>query len=170
MDSMADLLKAYNLTPEAEEVLQAAEMYANQYGGEIQTEHLLIVLAQADGTRAARILEQFGILSSDIEYDLALKEREVLESWLNGDTEFTMPIKGATPALIRVLDRASAELTESCSRQQRAPMDTEHLLLGLALEPNGLASAILFSNRLDHVAVRRELKRMDAGNEAAKVA
>ncbi|MCX8033145.1 MAG: ATP-dependent Clp protease ATP-binding subunit [Thermoleophilia bacterium] len=114
----------------------------------IGTEHLLLgLLREADGV-AARVL-------NSLEVDLAEVRSEVVRIVGEGDTESQGQIP-FTPRAKKVLELA---LREALSLGHNY-IGTEHILLGLVRETEGVAAHILSDLDVDPERVRQEVMRM----------
>jgi hypothetical protein len=121
------------LTGQARRALQAARRAAlDNHDDHVGTEHLLWSLLAEAETGAAALLETCGI---DV---AALRGRA--QALLGPTEEMHEPVHlPATPAVKRVLEAAAA-----LADQFRHPgVGTEHLLVGLAAEENGMAGELL---------------------------
>ncbi len=124
----------YHFTEQVERVLS----YAQQEAFDLQhhyvaTEHLLLGLLREEGDGAAQILKSLGA-------DLT-RTRAGIETFV-GRGDRTLP--GEVP--LTPLARAQIHLAaDEADRLEQNPISTEHLLLGLVREGEGIASSILGS-------------------------
>lgn len=134
------------LTERAQRVLQLSQGEARRLGHDvIGTEHLLLGLV-AEGTGiAARALQNLGISLEDV--------RQAVEKMVGkGDTD-KVKMLTLTPRAKKVLELAMVE-----ARQLgQGYIGTEHILLGLIREGEGIAAQVLTSLGADAEKVRDEV-------------
>jgi ATP-dependent Clp protease ATP-binding subunit ClpA len=124
----------YHFTEQVEKVLS----YAQQEAFDLQhryvaTEHLLLGLLREEGDGAAQILKSLGA-------DLT-RTRAGIETFVGRGERTTLGEVPLTP-----LARAQIHLAaDEADRLEQNPISTEHLLLGLVREGEGIASSILGS-------------------------
>lgn len=136
-------------TQRAANVLRIAEREARSQKHSLRgTEHLLLgLLAETEGL-AARVLEHLDVTPA--------KVRARMEGKLfPGAHEPTGEIP-FTPRTCAVLEHAGDE----ARRRGQAIIGTEHILLGLARENEGVAIRILEECGLDAARIRRQTERM----------
>jgi FolB domain-containing protein len=117
----------------------------------IGTEHLLLGLLREDEGVAARALGSLNVTLDEV--------REQVESIVGYGRERTVSRPPFTPRSKKVLDLALREawqLGHSC-------IDTEHILLGFVMEPEGVAARVLSKLSIDPDKVRREVVRVLGG-------
>jgi ATP-dependent Clp protease ATP-binding subunit ClpC len=119
------------------------------------TEHLLLGLLRSDGV-ASRVLESFDIAVEDIRL-------QVVRVVGQGDETFTGQIP-FTPRAKRVLEHS---LRESVTRGH-GYIGTEHILLGVVTEDEGVAAKVLVDFDADPQMVRGEVYRFWAVKEPSK--
>jgi Clp amino terminal domain, pathogenicity island component len=141
-----DIASFDRFTNRASGVLTQSLEEAHQFGhGFVGTEHILLALFEFPEGFAARILAEAGITRSTVEAPvLALVKRGVRYE------EERLPF---TP-------RAKAALESAVGEALRLGHDyvgTEHLLLGILLDGNSVASKVLSGLGLDRDAVRAQL-------------
>ncbi len=117
----------------------------------IGTEHLLLGLLREEQGLAARVLESFGVTVEEVRFQVA---RIVGQ----GD-QLTMGRIPFTPRTKKILELS---LRESLSLGNNY-IGTEHLLLGLARENEGVAARILVDFGVDAEKIRNEIVRMLSG-------
>src|SRR6476659_7569660 len=126
---------------------EAARLGENYVG----TEHLLLGLVRENDTVAARVLERLGVSLSRIRSDLEPQfTRE------KGNLGHDMQL---TPRAKRVIDLAYEEGRQLNNNY----IGTEHLLLGLIREGDGLAARVLVKLGADLERTRREVYAMLEG-------
>lgn len=123
---------------------EARELRHNYLG----TEHLLLGLLREEGGLAHSVLESFGVTLEHV------RTRVVGE--LGRGDELVPGQIPFTPQAKKVLDLASREAL-SLSHDR---VDTEHILLGLGREGEGLASRILLDLGIDAEKAREEIVRV----------
>src|ERR1051326_4059885 len=134
---------------------EAARLGENYVG----TEHLLLGLCRENDTVAARILDRIGVPLGRIRSDI---ERQIAPG--QGTPGQDMQL---TPRSKRVIDLAYEEARQLNNNY----IGTEHLLLGLIAEGDGLAARILVKLSADLERTRREVWAMQEGeNQPSRVA
>ncbi len=134
------------LTERAQRVLQLSQEEARRLGHDVVgTEHLLLGLVGEGQGIAARALQNLGINLDNV--------RQAVESMVGkGDPERVRMLT-LTPRAKKVLELAMAE-----ARQLgQGYIGTEHILLGLIREGEGVAAQVLTSLGADPEKVRREV-------------
>jgi ATP-dependent Clp protease ATP-binding subunit ClpC len=143
---MSDKLDRF--TKRARQALVFAQEEAQQLGHRwIGTEHLLLGLLREEQGIAAKVLAQMGLNIEQV-------RRMVAETLGRAEQLVAGPIELA-PRTKRVLELAIDE----ARRLGHNFIGTEHLLLGLIREGQGIAAGILESNGLDLERVRQETLR-----------
>jgi ATP-dependent Clp protease ATP-binding subunit ClpC len=143
---MSDKLDRF--TKRARQALVFAQEEAQQLGHRwIGTEHLLLGLLREEQGIAAKVLTQMGLKIEQV-------RRMVAEALGRAEQLAAGPIELA-PRTKRVLELAIDE----ARRLGHNFIGTEHLLLGLIREGQGIAAGILESNGLDLELVRQETLR-----------
>ena len=117
----------------------------------IGTEHLLLGLLQEDKGGAAHVLNSLNISLDEV--------REQVESIVGYGREITVSRPPFTPRSKKVLDLALREAWQL----GYSYIDTEHILLGFVMEPEGVAARVLSKLGVDPDKVRREVGRMLGG-------
>jgi ATP-dependent Clp protease ATP-binding subunit ClpC len=126
---------------------EAARLGENYVG----TEHLLLGLVRENDSVAARILDRLGVPLSRIRSDI---ERQVTRGHGNLGQDMQL-----TPRAKRVIDLAYEEARQLNNNY----IGTEHLLLGLIREGDGLAARVLVKLGADLERTRREVYAMQEG-------
>jgi ATP-dependent Clp protease ATP-binding subunit ClpA len=124
---------------------QEARMLNHNYIG---TEHLLLGLLREGGGPAAPVLESLGITLDRI--------REQVERLIGSSEEVTSGQIPFTPRAKKVLELALRE----AQRLGDNHIDTEHILLGLARENDGVAARVLLENGVDAETLRNAVIRV----------
>ncbi|QBD81657.1 hypothetical protein EPA93_39085 [Ktedonosporobacter rubrisoli] len=145
LSSLSAISEAAKLTEHSRNALKFAEEEARRFQHNyIGTEHLLLGLVHEKQGAAARALIDLGVdlakVRSSVEFIIGLGDRLVL-----GEI-------GLTPRSKRVLELAIDE----AHKMKHQYVGTEHLLLGLVREGEGIAAGILESLgvRLEHLRTR----------------
>jgi ATP-dependent Clp protease ATP-binding subunit ClpC len=136
-------------TERARRVVFFAQEEAGRLGENyVSTEHLLLGLVRETDSVAARILESIGISTGRIRSEI---ERQVTkgEGRLGQDMQLT-------PRAKRVIDLAYDEARQLNNNY----IGTEHLLLGLIREGEGLAGRVLSRLGVDLERTRAEVRRL----------
>jgi ornithine carbamoyltransferase len=146
-------------TERARSVVFYAQEEAGRLGENyVSTEHLLLGLTREDDHVAARILDGLGISLGRVRADI---ERQVArgEGRLGQDMQLT-------PRAKRVIDLSYDEARSMDNNY----IGTEHLLLGLLREGEGLAGQVLTKLGLDLERTRSEVKRLQDENKPENAA
>jgi len=117
----------------------------------VSTEHLLLGLVREGDSVAGRILDRMGISLGRIRSEI---ERQVTR----GDGKISQDMQ-LTPRAKRVIDLAYDEARQLNDNY----IGTEHVLLGLVREGEGLAGRVLAKLNVDVESARRELLAMKEG-------
>ena len=144
-------------TERARKVVFYAQEEAGRLGENyVSTEHLLLGLVRENDTVAARILDRLGVSLARIRSEI---ERQVAhgEGLLGQDMQLT-------PRAKRVIDLAYDEARQLDNNY----IGTEHLLLGLMREGEGLAGKTLTKLGADLDRARHEVVRLQQGQAADK--
>src|SRR6184192_2230127 len=126
---------------------EAARLGENYVG----TEHLLLGLVRESDSVAARILDRLGVPLGRIRAEI---ERQVTRGHGNLGQDMQL-----TPRAKRVIDLAYEEARQLNNNY----IGTEHLLLGLIREGDGLAARVLVKQGADLERTRREVYAMQEG-------
>jgi len=133
-------------TERARRVIFFAQEEAGRLGENfVTTEHLLLGLVRENDSVAARILERMGVSLNRIRSEI---ERQVTR----GDGRLGQDMQ-LTPRAKRVIDLAYDEARQLNNNY----IGTEHLLLGLIREGEGLAARVLAKLSVDLERTRREV-------------
>jgi ATP-dependent Clp protease ATP-binding subunit ClpC len=139
-------------TERARQVVVLAQEEARGLGHSyVGSEHILLGLLREDEGLAARVLEHLDITLERV--------RAEVERIVSRGEEVTAGQIPFTPRAKRVLELAQRE---ALSLGQNY-IGTEHILLGLARENEGVATRILLDFDVDWEAVRNEVIRMLSG-------
>jgi len=148
---MEDYLQFFDkmdkLTPGVREVIRYAQQEAGRlYHNYIGTEHLLLgIIRKGDGL-AVEVLKNCGV-------DLDTLKLEI-ESLVPQGNEFTLL---STPEPLESAKRACQYARDYARRYKHSWIGTEHLLLGLLREEDGIASKVLHSLGLDEKTAKQEV-------------
>jgi len=147
-DNMAAPLDKF--TERARRVLTLAQEEAQRFNHNyIGTEHLLLGLVREGEGVAAKVLHNLGV-------DLQ-KVRSAVEFIIGrGDKPVTSESLGLTPRAKKVIELAIDE----ARRMGHPYIGTEHLLLGLVREGEGIAAGVLESLQVSLEKVRAEVQRI----------
>lgn len=136
-------------TERARKVIFYAQEEAQRLGeNQVSTEHLLLGLVRETDSVAARILDRLGI-------SLQRVRQEVERFAHRGDSRHGQEMQ-LTPRAKRVIDLAYDEARQLNNNY----IGTEHLLLGLIREGEGLAARILTKLGVDLDRARREVMQL----------
>src|SRR5215467_14636200 len=135
-------------TERAREVLRLAQEEAQRFQHNyIGTEHLLLGLLREGEGVAAKVLSNLGV-------DLN-KVRSTIEFIIGRGDRFVLGQIGLTPRAKKVIELA----VDEARRLNHHYIGTEHLLLGLVREGQGIAAGVLESLGVNLEKVRRETSR-----------
>ncbi|HZP84986.1 MAG TPA: ornithine carbamoyltransferase [Chthonomonadaceae bacterium] len=138
-------------TERARRVVFFAQEEAGRLGENyVSTEHLLLGLVRENDSVAARILDRMGVSLGRIRSEI---ERQVTR----GDGRLGQDMQ-LTPRAKRVIDLAYDEARQLSNNY----IGTEHLLLGLIREGEGLAGRVLAKLGVDLERTRREVMAVQA--------
>ena len=133
-------------TPEAKRVLTLAQEEAQRFNHNyIGTEHLLLGLVCLEGAIAARVLAAVG---ADVE-----KVRHAVQYIIGRGDRMVIGDLSLTPRAKKVIELAVEEARQLNHRY----IGTEHLLLGMVAEGEGIAAGVLMSLGATLEAVRRQV-------------
>ncbi len=139
-------------TERARKVVFYAQEEAGRLGENyVSTEHLLLGLVRENDSVAARILDRLGVSLGRIRSEI---ERQVTR----GDGRLGQDMQ-LTPRAKRVIDLAYDEARQLNNNY----IGTEHLLLGLIREGEGLAGRVLSKLGVDLDRTRREVMSLQEG-------
>ena len=150
-----------NFTPRAQQVLALARKEADRFNHNvIGTEHLLLGLIKLGSGVAVNVLQKMGL-------DLETVRMEVEKQVGTGPDQKVIGNIPYTPRVKKVLDLARRE----AKSLNHTYIGTEHILLGLLREGDGVAARILRNLDVDIEQARQEvLKELDpnfAGEESS---
>ena len=125
-------------TERAQTALRLAQESSAELGhGYVGSEHLLLGLAREGQGVAARVLRRFGLESEVI--------RAAIKRIVGVGTSGTQPSQGLTPRCKKIIELS---LTEA-ARLGHSYVGTEHLLLGILREGDGVAHRVLMGSNAD---------------------
>jgi ATP-dependent Clp protease ATP-binding subunit ClpA len=134
-------------TDRARKVMQLANQEAQRFNHEyVGTEHVLLGLIKEGSGVAANVLK-------NIDCDLRKVRFEVEKLVQCGPDMITMGKLPQTPRTRRVIELAIAEAREMSSSY----VGTEHILLGLLRETEGVAAQVLLNLKVDFEKAREEV-------------
>lgn len=144
-------------TERARKVVFYAQEEAQKFGeGYVSTEHLLLGLVRESDSVAARVLERLGV-------SLGRIRAEVEKQLPRGDARPSQDMT-LTPRAKRVIDLAYDEARNLNNNY----IGTEHLLLGLIREGDGLAGRVLAKLGVELERARREVMALQDNETQAK--
>ena len=141
-----------NFTPRAQQVLALARKEADRFNHNfVGTEHLLLGLIKLGQGVAVNVLQKMGL-------DLETVRLEVEKQVGTGPDQKQVGNIPYTPRVKKVLNLASKE----AKQLQHTYVGTEHILLGLLREGDGVAARVLKNLDIDIEMTRQEiLKELD---------
>jgi ATP-dependent Clp protease ATP-binding subunit ClpC len=138
-----------NFTPRAQQVLALARKEADRFNHNyVGTEHLLLGLIKLDQGVAVNVLKKMGL-------DLETVQLEVEKHVPPGPDHKVAGTIPYTPRVKKVLDLAAKEAKQLAHTY----VGTEHILLGLLREGNGVAAKVLRGLDIDLDQTRTEILR-----------
>ncbi|HWP30314.1 MAG TPA: ATP-dependent Clp protease ATP-binding subunit [Fimbriimonadales bacterium] len=144
-------------TERARKVVFYAQEEAQRFGeGYVSTEHLLLGLVREQDSVAARVLEKLGVSLSKIRAEV---EKQLPRGEHKPVSEMTL-----TPRAKRVIDLAY----EEARLLNNNYIGTEHLLLGLIREGDGLAGRVLAKLGVELERARREVMNLQDSEAPAR--
>src|SRR6059058_1375176 len=148
-----------NFTPRAQQVLQLARKEADRFNHNyVGTEHLLLGLIKLGQGVAVNVLQKMGL-------DLETVRMEVEKQVGTGPDQKVIGNIPYTPRVKKVLALASKE----AKALNHTYVGTEHILLGLLREGDGVAARVLKNLDVDIEQTRQEiLKELDPNFQASE--
>jgi ATP-dependent Clp protease ATP-binding subunit ClpC len=149
-------------TERAKHVVSAAREEATRLGSEyVRTEHILLGLCREPEGIASRALENLGV-------DIEALAHEIEQQVQPGTSEVSGDEIAFTPRAKKVLELA----VDEARRFNHSYIGTEHILLGLLKEGEGIAAKVLQDMKVDLGRVQAEVIRLlgDQGRFAAQEA
>ena len=139
-----------SFTPRAQQVLQLARKEAERFNHQyVGTEHILLGLIALGEGEAVNVLQKMGV---DLE-TLRIEVEKAVGQGQDTQTVGTLPM---TPRAKKVLALAAAEARELNHNY----VGTEHILLGLLREDEGVAAQILKNLNIDLARARTEVMKL----------
>jgi ATP-dependent Clp protease ATP-binding subunit ClpC len=144
-------------TERARKVVFYAQEEAQRFGeGYVSTEHLLLGLVRESDSVAARVLEKLGVSLNRIRAEV---EKQLPRGDARPSQDMTL-----TPRAKRVIDLAYDEARNLNNNY----IGTEHLLLGLIREGDGLAGRVLAKLGVELEKARREVMALQDNESQTK--
>lgn len=144
-------------TERARKVVFYAQEEAQKFGeGYVSTEHLLLGLVRESDSVAARVLEKLGVSLNRIRAEV---EKQLPRGDARPSQDMTL-----TPRAKRVIDLAYDEARNLNNNY----IGTEHLLLGLIREGDGLAGRVLAKLGVELERARREVMALQDNESQSK--
>ena len=135
---------------------EALDLHSNKVG----TEHLLLALAKEDEGIAAEALR-----SLDISYDDIMDTLKEVQTTVPEPSEETEAAKLAfTPLVISVMERSFRVAREN----NQTYVSTEHLLIGIVEEDNGMAMDILMRLGVSSASIKKAIEKLTAKDQDKK--
>ena len=139
----------YPFTEQANKVLEGAREEALRFQHNyIGTEHLLLGMVRDSDGVAGTVLQNLGVQLH--------RARKAIEFIIGRGDRVVLSEIGLTPRSKKILRLAS----EEAERMNNAYIGTEHLLLGMMLENEGIAAGVLHSMGIELSGVRAETLRV----------
>jgi ATP-dependent Clp protease ATP-binding subunit ClpC len=138
-----------NFTPRAQQVINLARRESDRFNHPyIGTEHLLLGLISLGEGVAVTVLDRLGVSLEAVRIEVESAVGQGPETKVEGNVPFT-------PRSKKVLQLALVE----AQSLNHTYVGTEHILLGLLREGEGVASQVLRNLNVDLEGVRREVMR-----------
>ncbi len=138
-----------NFTPRAQQVINLARKESDRFNHPyIGTEHLLLGLIVLGEGVAVTVLERLGVSLEAVRLEVESAVGQGPQTKVEGNVPFT-------PRSKKVLQLAQAE----AQALNHTYVGTEHILLGLLREGEGVAARVLMNLKVDIEAARREVMR-----------
>ena len=143
-----------NFTPRAQQVLALARKEADRFNHNfVGTEHLLLGLIKLGQGVAVNVLQRMGLDLENVRQEVEKEVRGGAEGKVSGNIPYTPRVK-------KVLSLAAKE----AKALNHTYVGTEHILLGLLREGDGVAAKVLKNLDVDIELCRQEiLKELDPG-------
>ncbi|HTH49443.1 MAG TPA: ATP-dependent Clp protease ATP-binding subunit, partial [Candidatus Limnocylindria bacterium] len=143
-----------NFTPRAQQVLALARKEADRFNHNfVGTEHLLLGLIKLGQGVAVNVLQRMGLDLENVRQEVEKEVRGGTEGKVSGTVPYTPRVK-------KVLSLAAKE----AKALSHTYVGTEHILLGLLREGDGVAAKVLKNLDVDIELCRQEiLKELDPG-------
>ena len=137
-------------TERAKHVVSAAREEATRLGSEyVRTEHVLLGLCREPDGIAAKALESLGV-------DIDALALEIEQQVQRGNAVASSEEIAFTPRAKKVLELA----VEEARRHNHSYIGTEHILLGLVKEGEGIAAKVLQTMKIDFERIQAEVIRL----------
>ena len=148
-------------TDRARKVMSMAKQEAlDLHSHKVGTEHLLLALAKEDEGIAAEALR-----SLDISYDDIMDTLKEVQTTVPEPSEETEAAKLAfTPLVISVMERSFRVAREN----NQTYVSTEHLLIGIVEEGNGMAMDILMRLGVSSASIKKAIEKLTAKDQDKK--
>ncbi len=134
----------------------AKEEALAQGSAKVGTEHLLLALAKEDEGIASEALR-----SLDISYDDVREQIDQLKTTVPAENNVEASKLAFTPRVIAVMERSFREAREN----NQTYVSTEHLLLGIVAEGNGMAMDILTRLGVSAASVREAVEKLTSNDK-----
>ncbi|MCX5992198.1 MAG: AAA family ATPase [Chloroflexi bacterium] len=144
-------MKPERLTEQAQQALDVSQELVRRYRhSQWDVEHVLLALLEQEDSLTAKIMKELGVADGVVKQQVEL----VLEKAPKVTYESAQIYK--TPRIARLLESAAAE----ADRLKDEFVGIEHLLIAIAMEPNGEAARILRSAGVDQEGIYRALRNV----------
>ena len=138
-----------NFTPRAQRALAFARKEADRFNHNfVGTEHLLLGLIKLQYCTAVNVLRDLGVNLDQVRLEIEKVSHTSTDQAHSGNIPYTPRVK-------KVLALASRE----AKTLNHTYLGTEHILLGLLREGDGVAAKLLLSMSVDIEQVRQEIQR-----------
>ena len=144
-------MKPERLTEQAQQAIAVSQELVRRYRhSQWDVEHVLLALLEQEDSLTAKIMKELGVADGVVKQQVEL----VLEKAPKVTYESAQIYK--TPRIARLLESAAAE----ADRLKDEFVGIEHLLIAIAMEPQGEAARILRSAGVDQEGIYRALRNV----------
>ena len=144
-------MKPERLTEQAQQALDVSQELVRRYRhSQWDVEHVLLALLEQEDSLTAKIMKELGVDDGVVKQQVELVLEKAPKVTYEGAQIY------ATPRVPRLLESAAAE----ADRLKDEFVGIEHLLIAIAMEPNGEAARILRSAGVDQEGIYRALRNV----------
>lgn len=135
------------LSPRSQQIIDQAQTAARRYDQEyIDSEHILLAIAEAEGEPASQVLRSAGLTAEMVRKAIKKTLKDHVPEMVTGRLPGTMHFKNV---IARAIEAAGAGKT--------ATVEPVHLLLALSEEEGSLAAETLKAHNLDSRKIEKSL-------------
>lgn len=135
------------LSPKSQQIIDDAQVIARRYEQEcVDTEHVLLAIAEKNDNRATRALQQCGASAQKIRKNVEKIAKQHPETFVLGRLPATLHFRNVIARAVEIAEKQGASAVEP-----------EHLLLSLTQEGDSLATKALQDLGVDTAKVEETL-------------